>query len=104
VPNVLPLPTAVRDSRTPKAMFLKIIFCIFCGRKSSFNLCSFLGYCGAIKESRVLLTTYGVFLIIILCLQVESYSNSVAEPVYFCAAPASVCHNFGSSTLFSVFR
>ena len=31
---------------------------------------SFLGYCGAIKESRVLLTTYGIFLIIIFTLQV----------------------------------
>ena len=31
---------------------------------------SFLGYCGAIKESRVLLTTYGIFLIIIFALQV----------------------------------
>jgi len=31
---------------------------------------SFLGYCGSIKESRVLLTTYGIFLIIIFALQV----------------------------------
>ena len=31
---------------------------------------SFLGYCGSIKESRVLLTAYGIFLIIIFCLQV----------------------------------
>jgi len=31
---------------------------------------SFLGYCGAIKESRVLLTAYGIFLIIIFALQV----------------------------------
>jgi len=32
---------------------------------------SFLGYCGAIKESRVLLTTYGIFLIIIFALQLS---------------------------------
>jgi len=31
---------------------------------------SFLGYCGAIKESRVLLTAYGIFLILIFTLQV----------------------------------
>jgi len=31
---------------------------------------SFLGYCGSIKESRVLLTAYGIFLIIIFTLQV----------------------------------
>jgi len=31
---------------------------------------SFLGYCGAIKESRVLLTTFGIFLIIIFSLQI----------------------------------
>jgi len=31
---------------------------------------SFLGYCGSIKESRVLLTAYGIFLIIIFVLQV----------------------------------
>ena len=31
---------------------------------------SFLGYCGSIKESRVLLTAYGIFLIIIFALQV----------------------------------
>ena len=34
---------------------------------------SFLGYCGAIKESRVLLTAFGVFLIIIFALQVYSF-------------------------------
>jgi tetraspanin-18 len=33
---------------------------------------SFLGYCGAIKESRVLLTAYGLFLIIIFLLQVAA--------------------------------
>lgn len=33
---------------------------------------SFLGYCGAIKESRVLLTAYGLFLIIIFALQVAA--------------------------------
>ena len=32
---------------------------------------SFLGYCGAIKESRVLLTSYGIFIIIIFALQVH---------------------------------
>jgi len=31
---------------------------------------SFLGYCGSLQESRVLLTTYGVFLIIIFALQI----------------------------------
>jgi len=31
---------------------------------------SFLGYCGAVKESRVLLSAYGVFLIIIIALQI----------------------------------
>ena len=31
---------------------------------------TFLGYCGAIKESRVLLTAYGIFLIIVFALQV----------------------------------
>ena len=34
---------------------------------------SFLGYCGAIKESRLLLTAFGIFLIIIFALQVCSY-------------------------------
>jgi len=33
---------------------------------------SFLGYCGAIKESRVLLTAYGIFLVIIALLQVAA--------------------------------
>ena len=33
---------------------------------------SFLGYCGAIKESRVLLTAYGLFIIIIAVLQVAA--------------------------------
>ena len=33
---------------------------------------SFLGYCGAIKESRVLLTAYGLFIIIIVLLQVAA--------------------------------
>ena len=32
---------------------------------------SFLGYCGSIKESRVLLTSYGIFLIIIFILEVD---------------------------------
>ena len=32
---------------------------------------SFLGYCGSIKESRVLLTSYGIFLIIIFILEVR---------------------------------
>ena len=32
---------------------------------------SFLGYCGSLQESRVLLTSYGLFLIIIFVLQVE---------------------------------
>ena len=31
---------------------------------------SFLGYCGSIKESRVLLTAYGLFIIIIVMLQI----------------------------------
>jgi len=31
---------------------------------------TFLGYCGAIKESRVLLTAYGIFLIIVFALQI----------------------------------
>ena len=38
---------------------------------------SFLGYCGAIKESRVLLTAYAIFLIIIFALQV--FISTVAE-------------------------
>ena len=33
---------------------------------------SFLGYCGAIKESRVLLTAYGLFIIIIAVLQIAA--------------------------------
>jgi tetraspanin-18 len=33
---------------------------------------SFLGYCGAIKESRVLLTAYGLFIVIIALLQIAS--------------------------------
>lgn len=33
---------------------------------------SFLGYCGAIKESRVLLTAYGIFIIIIALLQIAA--------------------------------
>ena len=31
---------------------------------------SFLGYCGSIKESRVLLTAYGIFILIIFCMEV----------------------------------
>ena len=31
---------------------------------------SFLGYCGSIKESRVLLTAYAIFIVIIFCLEV----------------------------------
>ena len=31
---------------------------------------SFLGYCGSIKESRVLLTAYGIFIILIFCMEV----------------------------------
>jgi len=37
---------------------------------ASIFILSFLGYCGAIKESRALLTTYGIFLILIFILQV----------------------------------
>jgi len=33
---------------------------------------SFLGYCGAIKESRVLLTAYGIFIVIIALLQIAA--------------------------------
>ena len=33
---------------------------------------SFLGYCGALQESRLMLTAYGLFLIIIFALQVRS--------------------------------
>jgi tetraspanin-18 len=36
---------------------------------------SFLGYCGAIKESRVLLTAYGLFIIILSLLQVDMLNN-----------------------------
>lgn len=32
---------------------------------------SFLGYCGSIKESRVLLTAYGIFIVIIFCMEVR---------------------------------
>ena len=32
---------------------------------------SFLGYCGSLQENRVLLTSYGLFLIIIFVLQVN---------------------------------
>ena len=33
---------------------------------------SFLGYCGSLQESRVMLTSYGLFLIIIFALQVRT--------------------------------
>uniref|UniRef100_A0A1I8MSF8 Tetraspanin n=1 Tax=Musca domestica TaxID=7370 RepID=A0A1I8MSF8_MUSDO len=33
-------------------------------------LMSFLGYCGAIRESRCLLTTYGVFMILLLIAEI----------------------------------
>ena len=39
---------------------------------------SFLGYCGSIKESRVLLTSYGIFLIIIFILEVRESSFSIS--------------------------
>jgi len=39
---------------------------------------SFLGYCGAIKESRVLLTAYALFLIIIFVLQVTAIALAAA--------------------------
>lgn len=39
---------------------------------------SFLGYCGAIKESRVLLTAYGLFIIIIAILQIAAIVVGVA--------------------------
>ena len=42
---------------------------------------SFLGYCGSIKESRVLLTAYGIFLLIIFCLQVR---QSVKDKMIKC--------------------
>ena len=32
---------------------------------------SFLGYCGSLQESRLMLTAYGLFLIIIFALQVR---------------------------------
>jgi hypothetical protein len=35
---------------------------------------SFLGYCGAIQENKVLLTAYGLFLIIIFALEVYDLS------------------------------
>ena len=35
-------------------------------------LVSFLGYCGSLQESRVMLTSYGLFLIIIFALQVRT--------------------------------
>jgi len=38
---------------------------------------SFLGYCGAIKESRVLLTAYGLFIIIIALLQITAIALTV---------------------------
>ena len=40
---------------------------------------SFLGYCGAIKESRVLLTAYGLFIIIIVLLQVHTYRHRLRD-------------------------
>ena len=45
---------------------------------------SVLGYCGALKESRVLLTAYGIFLIIIFLLQVYCLNicNTISLPLY----------------------
>lgn len=39
---------------------------------------SFLGYCGALRESRCLLTCYGVFLIIILLMEITAGSLAAA--------------------------
>ncbi|KXJ79658.1 hypothetical protein RP20_CCG028628 [Aedes albopictus] len=39
---------------------------------------SFLGYCGAIRESQCLLTTYGLFLIVILILEVTACGLAAA--------------------------
>ncbi|XP_053689865.1 tetraspanin-18 [Sabethes cyaneus] len=39
---------------------------------------SFLGYCGALRESQCLLTTYGLFLLVILILEVTACGLAVA--------------------------
>lgn len=39
---------------------------------------SFLGYCGAIRESRCLLTTYGLFLLVILVAEVTAFGLAAA--------------------------
>ena len=50
---------------------------------------SILGYCGALKESRVLLTAYGIFLIIIFLLQVilSGYLTQRLYRVVFLTGP-----------------
>lgn len=61
---------------------------------------SFLGYCGAIKESRVLLTAYGIFIVIIALLQVAAI---VLAALY--KAPASdEARKFAKYTLKKYYR
>ena len=51
---------------------------------------SFLGYCGSIKESRVLLTAYGIFLIIIFCLEVNTKIFQQAGGVVLCESENNI--------------
>ena len=57
---------------------------------------SFLGYCGAIKESRVLLTAYGLFIIIISLLQVKCYAFPKIYLFQCCRYFSMAMHCLGS--------
>lgn len=56
---------------------------------------SFLGYCGAIKESRVLLTAYGIFIVIIALLQVAA----IVLAAVFRTKAVDEAENFAKYTL-----
>ena len=62
--NYNPLQTFVGPQLIDNAAYILIALGAF------IFILSFLGYCGSIKESRVLLTAYGIFIIIIFCMEV----------------------------------
>ena len=69
--NYNPLQTFVGPQLIDNAAYILIALGAF------IFILSFLGYCGSIKESRVLLTAYGIFIIIIFCMEVGIWINTL---------------------------